>query len=146
RVAIEQDDGDAVRARDRVARGLEPNEPRVCRGAADRAAAIRADRNGTEAGRNRCDRTATGAARRQCEIPRIARDAEQQVVGVALESELGAIGLAENDRAALAQFRDWQLVLLRNPVGIDATAPGRTHAADRDVVFHGERDAIEGAE
>src|SRR2546423_807174 len=91
--------------------------PRLSR---SRAAAVGAARAGPPPARARRDRAAARTAGRQRQIPGIARDAEDEIVGVALERELRTIRLAEDDGAARAQLRDRQLVLLGGPIRIDA--------------------------
>ena len=112
-LAIEQDGGKSVAPRDRVARGLEPYQPGMRGRPPGRSTAVGPDRDRPESGGDRCDRTAARTAGRQREIPRIARDAEHRIVGVALQREFGAIGLAEDNRTAPAQARDRKLVRVR---------------------------------
>jgi hypothetical protein len=74
----------------------------VCSRTPDRSTTVGPNRNRTETGRDGRDRATARTARGERQIPRVARDTENEIVGVALQRELRAIGLAENDPAARA--------------------------------------------
>jgi hypothetical protein len=128
-------------------RRLEADQPGVRRGPADRAAAVRADGERRQARRHRGHGAAARPAGGEAEVPWVPGRAEQAVAGVALDRELGDVGLADDDRArAAAQARDRQLVLIRHEAGVEERSPGRPHPAREKVVLHRDRHAIEGTQ
>ena len=143
---IVEDRGKPVGARHPPDGRLQPEEAGVRGGPPDRAAAVGAERQRRHAARDRRDGAAARSAGRQRRVPGVARRAEERVVGVALQGQLGDIGLAEDDGAGAAQPRHRQLVGVRNEVGVEPRAPGRAQAPDEQVVLDRHRNAVEGAQ
>ena len=96
----------AVQA-DEPVRRLEAGEAAQRRGNAHRAAGVRADRRGREAGRDRDRRAARRAARdaMRRQVPRIPRRAHRLVAAPAAERELDHVRLAERNHAGGDQPR-----------------------------------------
>jgi len=130
----------------RIARRLEADQAGMRCRPPDRAAAIGAERERTHARGDRRHRTTARAAGRQRGIPRIARGAEQQIIGKAVQRELRHIGLAEDDGTGLAKPLHRQFVLVGHVVGVKPAAPGGAQAGDQDVVLDRDRHAVERAD
>ena len=124
-------------------RRLEAHEAGVGRGAADRAAAVGAERRRHEPRRDARRRAAARPARRQRGVPGVARRAVEQVRRVALQRQLGDVGLADEDGAGGAEPRHGRLVGVGAKVRVGAAAPGGGQAAHEQVVLDGHRHAVE---
>ena len=99
------DDANAIEpvARHRAVGRLHADDAAQRRGLADRAAGVGAERERREPGRDRGRRAAARAARHPREVVRVARRAERGVLGGAAHRELVEVGLADRDRARVAQ-------------------------------------------
>ena len=83
--------------------GLQAEAAGVASGDADGAAAVRAGGQRHHAGGDRRRGAAAGAAGRALQVPGVARDPEQQVLGERRVPELRRVGLAQQDGARLLQ-------------------------------------------
>jgi hypothetical protein len=100
-------------------------------------------RNRHHTGRGR-DRRAAGRSRgAELRIPWIARCAEKFVRRVGAGGELRRVGLAEDDRACLAQARNHGGVLVRHKILKQRRAEGRTDALGERHVLDDDRQAGE---
>ena len=89
-------------------------------------------------------RAAAGrAARRVVRIPRIAGDAGQRTVANANPAVLGHAGLAEDDRALLAQARDRRRIGLRRRGVAGSRAAPRGQGLGPDIVLDRDRYAVD---
>ena len=113
---------------------------------ANRAAAIRPDRQRRQAGRHRGGRAAAGAARRFGRIPGIPADPGERRVGGALPPEFRRRRLAHHDPAGSLQSLDDGGVLGRNVVREDARPEPRPDPSGNHEVFDRERHAVQRAE
>ena len=112
----------------------------------DRAGAVRALVERTQR-RGRCRAgTGAGAAGGERRVPRVARDAGERAVAQRLPAELGRGGLADADRARLAQATNEGRVDVRHPVLEDVRAPHRPHALGQREVLDRHRQAVQRAE
>ena len=125
---------------------LEADQPAQRRRNADRAAAVRAETDGPESGGHRGRRAAARAARCALEIPRVARGAEERIVGERLVAELRGVGLAEDDRAGRAQATHRDGVFFRDQVGEEPGAAGGAQAARVEHVLQRHRYSVEWTE
>ena len=114
-VALLRDDPEA---------GLMPEDAAVSGRVADRAADVRAQFEGGQAGRDRRRRASRGTARCTRQVPRVAGRAEQVVVGLDVTGPPGRVRLAVHDRARLFETPDggrvcrWHVVRqFRGPAG-----------------------------
>ena len=82
-------------------------------------------------------------ARRALEVPRIARDAEEQVVRGADPAHGRRVRLAEHDAAGGLQAGHDRRVLGGHVVAIERRAERRAHALGDDEILHGERHAVQ---
>ena len=107
----------ALRAdRDAVALGLQPEEPAVRRRVADRAGPVGGVGERDHPGRDGARAAPAGPAGRALGVPRVPGDAEGLRLGVAVDRELGQVGLADHDRARPAQPRNQLGVALGHQV------------------------------
>ena len=121
---VQQQTRQHMLARHGAERWLESHQAGVGGRPADRASAILADRQRRDAAGHGRHRAAAGTARRELRIPGIAGDAEQRVVRVALERELGHVGLADDERAARPCPAHRQLVMAMAVFAQGRRAPG----------------------
>ena len=110
---------------------------------ADAAAAVAAGGQGAEAGGQRRRRAATAAAGRVVGVPRVAAGFADEVLGGAGLSELGCVGLAQDDGAGGLDALDDDGVDLRHPVSEYGGAQGGGHALGQLQVLDGDGDAVE---
>ena len=128
-------------AADPAVRRFHADDPAQRRRLADRAAGIRADRQrGVECRDRRC-RAAAAAARHPVERPRVGGRTIGGVLGRGAHRELVHVGLAEDDRARLAEpLRDVGVV--RRAISLQDPRSGRALATrQRDQVLERDRDA-----
>ena len=133
-------DGDEAEGR------LQPEDAGARRGDPDGAAAVGADRQRSQPGRDRRARPTARAARRAVEVPRVARDAEQQVVGGADPAEGGRVGLAELDGPRRPEPLHHRRVLGGDIVGVEPRAERRPDPLRDHEVLGGERHPVERSE
>ena len=145
-LAIGQHLGKPVRPRIAADRRFEADEAGVARRPPDGAAAIRADRHRHEPGRDARRGPAARAARRKVRVPRVAGRAEEEVRRIALESQFGDIGLADQHGAGPAQTFDRQFVRVGHEAFEGAAAPGGRQTGHEQVVLDGDRDPVEPGE
>ena len=121
---------------DAAERRLQPGLAAEAGRDADRAAAVRAQRERHHAGAERRGAATARAARRRRRVPGIAGDAVQGRVGHALPAELGRRRLAREDRAVPPQRSDGGRVGVPRLLRVDrAGAPqGRPAAREQDVL------------
>jgi hypothetical protein len=87
-------------------------------------------------------RAAARSAGRPRRVPRVARDAEDGVVGVRAESELGRVGLADDDGTGAPHARHHQPVVRRHMIGQRRAERG-ADAGRRGHVLDGQRKAVQ---
>ncbi len=127
------------RHRDTPTLGLEPEQPAPGRGNTNRTSAVGAERSADEAGGYRRPAAAAGAAWGTLQVPRIARRAEGWCLGERPDAQLGHIGLADHDRAGLAQLAHDLGIRGRGDVAVGVAAERGYLAGDIDVVLDGDR-------
>src|SRR5262249_40294374 len=88
-------------------------------------------------------RAAGGSARRLARVPRVARHSGERTIGDGFPPELGHRGLADEDRALLAQAGNRRRVMRRRRIRREPGSEPRRHAGDVEVVFNANRDAID---
>src|SRR5439155_1032573 len=120
----------------------EPDEPAARRRDANRPEAVRAgpesDQAGGDGGRGASARSAWRVRR----VPRIARDAEGVALGPGPDRELGDVGLADHDRAGLAQPAD-DLAVGSGGLPDHGGAEARRLAGDVLVVLDRDRHPVQ---
>src|SRR5262249_50101503 len=77
-----------------------------------------------------------GPARRLAGVPGVARPSGERVIGDGLPPDLGHRGLADEDRALLAQTGNRRRVVRRRRVRREPRSEPRRHAGDENVVFN----------
>ena len=118
-----------------------PDDPAQGGRLADGAARVRADRQRGVVGRHGRRRAAAAAARDAIERPRIGRRAVGGVLGRRAHRELVHVGLAEDDRAGVAQALG-DVGVVRRAIALEDPRAGRALAAlDRHEVLERDRDA-----
>ena len=112
-------------------------------GRADAAADVSCQTERGAAGRD--DRTfaAAAAAARPLEVPRVVRPAEERIVSLLVEEQLGHVGLADDDRSRLAQAGDQRAVRGLQHVLAGRQPEGRRQPGDVELLLDGDRDAAE---
>ena len=124
--------GTTPSSRDLAERRLQPDEPAGRRRNADRAAGVGADRGVGHAVEHRRGRAARRSARRSARIERMPHGAERRVLVGRAERELVQVGLADEDRARVAQPRPTIGASSRGDVSLaHARGRGRRRAARR---------------
>ena len=113
------------------------------RGQADRAARVGADGTETTARRDRHTRAPAGAGRETLDVPWVAHGAVVRIGRGAPPRELVHVGLADEDRTRPAQAFCNAGVGIGQPVAEHLAARSRARAAQRDVVFQRDRDAVQ---
>src|SRR4029077_6974727 len=122
-----------------------PENPGEGGGNADRAGAVAADMQGTDAGGAARGRPGAAAAGGGLRVPGVAGDPGQGAVADRLPAEFRGRGLAENDGAGLAQTRRRRGILgVRRRLDQMRAAPGR-EAAHQQEVLDRDRYAVERA-
>ena len=86
---------------------------------------------------------AAPAAARPLQVPGVVRPAEERVVALLVEEQLGHVRLAEDDRARVAQAVDERTVPLRQRVAPARQPECRRQALDVELLLHGDRHAGE---
>ncbi len=110
---------------------------------ADRAAGVGAHRTVTAARRD-CDTGAAARTRREMRgVPGVAHGAVMRIGRGAAPCELVHVGLADEDRARLAQPGGDGRVGIGHPIAEHLAARGRARAAHGDVVLQGDRNAVQ---
>ena len=137
--------GDDARAADEAERRHEPDDTAERRGATDRSAGIRAERDRHHARRDRGARSRRGAAREVREVPRIARGRPRQIERRARVRHLVRGELAEQHGARVVELRRRGGVFGGNPVDEDTRVRGREDALRVVDVLQPERNAVERA-
>ena len=99
--------------------------------------------SGTMPARDRDRRTAGRSGRAQRGIPRIEGRAEQRIDGVGAGREFRRIGLAEDDRAGLAQPLDRGGVLVRYEILVERRTEGGADALGERHVLDDHRQAMQ---
>ena len=115
-------------------------------GIAQAAAVIAAVGDRQHAQRQRDRRAAAAAAGRARLVVGVARDAVHLVIGVRAEPEFRRVGLADEDRAGLAQPFDHDAVGGRNGVLEDRRAEGVRKILDGGEILHREGKAVQRSE
>ena len=113
---------------------------------ADGATKVGALRDRHHAGRRGHRRAAGRAGGAQRRIPRIARRAEQRVVGVGAAGEFGRIGLGKHDGAGGLEAADGFGVFRRHVVLEQRRGEGGADAGSRRDVLDRDRQAVQRAE
>ncbi len=126
---------------DPAAAGLDAEQAVDARRDADRAAAVAALREGHHPGRHRDRRAAAGPAGQAGGVPRATSGPDEVVVGVAGETELGRVRLAQADGAGGRQLGDDGVVHGRDEVGQDPGAERRPDTRGVVEVLDRRRDA-----
>ena len=114
-------------------------------GDADRAAAVRALGDGGDARGHRRRRAAAGASGSTQGVPGVARRPEHPVLGGAVVSVLGGVGLADDDAAGRAHAVGAHRVRRCDPV-VDERPLGEPEALDRFQVLDRHGDAVQGTQ
>src|SRR5206468_2924175 len=96
---------------------------------AQRAGHIRPARHGNHATGERNGRSTGRATTGLADVIGIACCAEHRIEGLRARSELGRVGLADNDRAGPAHAVDEQVVLCGDVVFVNAGAEGGSYAS-----------------
>ena len=110
---------------------------------ADRAAAVGSERQRADPARHRRGGAAARAAGRQGRVPRIARDAEERVLGERLVAELRGVGLAKEHRAGRLQAAHRERVVLGDELLVEPGAAGGREAARREDILDRDGHAME---
>ncbi len=127
-------------AADHAVGRLVAEQPAERRGDADGAAAVGAGRDDRQPRGERGGGSAARAAGGEVGVPRVAGGAEEEVVGEALDAELGHVRLADDDAARRAQPADGDAVGLGGRrIGEPAGAVRGAHAAHVVVVLREHR-------
>src|SRR3984893_8817130 len=113
------------------------------RGDTDRSAAVGSEMDIAHAENDGGHGAAGGPARRFARVPRIARHSRQWAVGDGFPAELGHCGLADEDRALLAQARNRRRIMLRRLARRELGSEPGGHAGDEQIVFDADRDAVD---
>ncbi len=125
---------------------LDADEAGERRGNADRASAIRAERNRRHPRRDACRRATARSTRRLAWIPGVAGDAGQRRIADGLAAELARRRLADDAGPRAAQALDGRSVDLGNVVGEGARAERELHVLDGHEVLHRNGQPMQDAE
>src|SRR5262249_34733984 len=109
----------------------------------DRPAAVGSEMDIAHAEHDGGHGAAGGSARRFARVPRVARHSGERAIGDGFPAELGHRGLADEDRALLAQAGNRRRIMRRRRIRRQpGTEPGG-HAGDENVVLDANWDAID---
>ena len=131
------------RVRDAATRRLEPDDPAPGGGVANRAAAVRALRDGAQSRRDRRRRPARGAAAAQLRVPRVAPGRVRGRFADVRQPELGGDRLADDDESGGPDSGDGVVVVVGDAVVPGRGGIGRADARGVVEVLDRDRDAEE---